>query len=89
MNARAGETVSAGNTNADNLNIIDKRQSGINNIVTYFPKVISGTVQFAIGSAPTVNHRAWSSTDTIPPFECYPGELWFKQTAGGDSFVVV
>jgi len=94
MNAVNLEVVTAGGTSATNIVITDAvstqfaKRAGANiSIVTFFIKVLSGTIQFGVGAI-DADAKGWTSSDTIPPITCGKNELYFKAASGADTFTV-
>ena len=85
MNALTGEVITSGSTNATNIIITDKPYES--HFHTFFIKVITGTVQFGIGSI-DADAKGWTSSDTIPPIVCAKDQLYFKAAANTDTFVI-
>lgn len=84
MNAVQGELITAGSTDETVIVLTDVDKNEIKN---FFPKVVSGTVKFGVGDVPAAAH-GWTSSDTIPPFSCKNGELYFDAAADTDTFVL-
>lgn len=98
MNAVTHQTITAGTANATNIVITDiigtmmERANSQGTLVpvraaVFFIKVISGTVQFGVGSI-DANAKGWTSSDVIPPLTCGLTELYFKASGGSDTFVI-
>jgi hypothetical protein len=84
MDAVNHELITAGSTTDTAINITDGPGSGY---VTYFPKVVTGTVKFGINSV-HANAHGYTSSDVIPPCTCPAGTFRFKAAANTDTFVV-
>lgn len=98
MNGLLHKTITAGDSTAQNIIITDavgfptERANSQGIMVplracSFFPKVLSGSVQFGVGSIDS-NAKAWASTDVIPPLTCGLTELYFKAASGSDTFVI-
>ncbi len=94
MNAVNLEVVTSGGTAATNIVITDavsnqfaKRAGASISLVTFFIKVLTGTVQFGVGAI-DADAKGWTSSDTIPPITCGKNELYFKAASGADTFVI-
>jgi hypothetical protein len=86
MNTVSGALVTAGSTDVTQLLVTDKpRQS---EILTFYIKIVSGTVKFGIGTVSGSAH-GWTSTDGNIVFECKHDELYFDAASAVDTFVVI
>lgn len=84
MNAVQGEVITSGSTNVTQLVLTDVDR---NESKSFFIKVITGTVKFGVGDV-IAAAKGWTSSDTIPPFTCLNGRLYFDAAADTDTFVV-
>lgn len=84
MNAVQGETITSGSTNVTQIILTDVDRNERKN---FFIKVISGTVKFGTSDV-IAAAQGWTSTDTILPFSCFNGELYFDAASALDTFVI-
>lgn len=88
MNAKQGELVTAGSTNATELVITDLEVSSTSR-VKFFISVISGTVKFSLTEAGLASAHGWAAGDPIPPFEARgTNSIWFKAAGSSDTIVL-
>lgn len=86
MNTKCGQVVTAGGTSATDLVVTDKPFQS--QTLTFFIKVLTGTVKFGIGGVDAAAY-GYTSADGNIIFECGRHELFFQAASGADTFVVV
>jgi hypothetical protein len=85
MNGTQGSLFTAGSTDATSIVLTDVDYNEKKN---FFVKVVSGTVKFGTTAALASANHGFTSSDVIPPFHCFNGELHFDAASGADTFVV-
>ena len=83
MNGVQGEELTLGTTSAVNIVLTDVDK---NEKKTFFIKVTSGSVKVGVGSI-AAGAKAWGTTDTVNPYNCFNGEL-YVQGGASDKIVV-
>lgn len=84
MNAVQGESIVAGSTDETALVLTDVDK---NERKAFYPKVVSGTVKFGVNDVPA-SAVGYTSSDVVPPFHCFNGELYFDAASALDTFTV-
>jgi hypothetical protein len=59
----------------------------VNGNVTFFIKVVSGSVKVGVNAVPATAYP-FATTDTVPPITCLNGQLHVKSTANTDTIVI-
>lgn len=85
MNGATNQLFTAGSTDPTVIVLTDV---DYNEYKRWFPKVISGTIKFGIGSDAASANHGFTSSDVIPPFNCKNGELYFDAASALDTFVI-
>jgi len=85
MNTKSGQIVTAG-SGVQQLIVEDK--PGQASTLTYYIKVLTGTVKFGIGSVGATAYGV-TSADGVWIMECGREQLFYEAASGTDTFVVV
>ena len=86
MNTKSGQVVTAGSTDVTQLIVDDKPIQST--ILTFYIKVLTGTVKFGIGGVEAAAYGV-TSADGNWIMECKREELYFDAASGTDTFVVI
>lgn len=87
MDIKQGQLVTTGSTDTTQILITDLIVDGAKR--NFFIKVVSGTIKFSVDTVPVpATQNGYTSADTVPPFECYNGHLYFLAASGADTFVI-
>lgn len=88
MDAKQGELITAGSTNATELEVTDIEVSSTSR-VKFFISIISGTVKFSLTEAGLTSAHGWAAGDVVPPFEVRgSNSIWFDAASSADTFVI-
>lgn len=85
MNSTQGALITSGSTNATQIVLTDVDHNEKKN---FWIKIVSGTVKFGTSAALAAANHGWGSTDTVLPFSCMNGELYFDAASDADTFVI-
>lgn len=88
MNVALGQTAQAGSTSDTAITVTDTDGNSVSDgYVTYFIRVITGTLKFGVGSV-HADAYGWGAGEDVHPITCFNGNLYFKAAASTDTFVV-
>lgn len=88
MDIAIGQVAEAGSTNDTAIVATNSDGKSVGDgYLTFFIRVITGTIKFGVGSV-HADAYGWAAGEDVHPITCINGELYFKAASATDTFVI-